>query len=79
MNHVTREEFAVLVDRQDRAEDEMHEMGRDIKQIRCDTTEVVEMFRALSGGIKVLQWLGKLALLITAIGSAFMIIKGWFK
>lgn len=42
MIDVSREEFAELAKRQDQAEQRDREMSRDIKQIRCDTAEVVE-------------------------------------
>jgi len=79
MDQVSREEFRALVSRQDAADAEMHEMGRDIKQIRHDTGELVETYRALSGGFKVLLWLGKGALIITAFAGAIAAIKGWLK
>jgi len=75
MDQVTREEFSALVARQDDADAEMHEMGRDIKQIRIDTHELVETYRALSGGFKVLLWLGKVALAVSALVGAFAIFR----
>jgi len=69
MNQVTREEFQTLIARQDGADAEMHEIRHDITQIKSDTGEVVEMFRALSGGLKVLQGLGKIARPITYIAA----------
>jgi len=80
MNQVTHEEHQAIVERQDRADEEREEMRRDIKQIRCDTREVVEMFRTLSGGVKFLLLLGKLSLAITACAGAISIFKkGWFQ
>jgi len=80
MDQVTREEFQTLVIRQDRADAEICEIGRDIKQIRHDTGELVDTYRALSGGFKVLLVLGKLALVITAVAGAITVVKdGWFK
>jgi len=80
MDQVTRAEFLALVARQDKADAEMRDMGRDIKQIRCDTHELVETYRALSGGYKVLRWLGGFAVITTAIATAFVNFKdGWFK
>jgi len=83
---VTRQELNAVIARQDQADSERNEMRGDIKQIKCDTGEVVAMFRALSGGFKVLQWLGALARPITYITAsiaaaygAWPIIKGWFK
>jgi len=80
MDQVTREEFAVLVERQDAADAEIHEIGRDVKQLRSDTHEIIEMFRALSGGFKLVLLLGKIAAAITAVASAFHAYRnGWFK
>jgi len=78
-----REELNALSARQGQADAQIADIRRDIKQIRCDTREVVEMFRALSGGFKVLRWLGGLAVIITALitatTGAITVIKGWFK
>jgi len=80
MEQVTRAEFIALVARQDAADAEMREMRHDIKQIRHDTHELVETYRALSGGFKVLLWLGKAALAISAVAGAIAIFRnGWFK
>jgi len=81
MMHSTtlREELNALAARQAQTDDQIADIRRDIKQIRCDTREVVETFRALSGGLKVLRWLGGLAVIITALASAITVIKGWFK
>ena len=76
MSDVSREEFAQLVKRQDAAEQRDREMSQDIKQIRCDTAEVVEMFKALSGGFKVLQGIGRLARPIGYIAGAVAAILG---
>jgi len=76
MEYVTRAEFAELVARQDQADADRHEIRQDIKQIKCDTGEVVEMFRALSGGVKVLQWLGNLARPITYIAAGIAAVYG---
>lgn len=70
MSDVSREEFAELVKRQDQAEQRDREMSRDIKQIRCDTAEVVETFKALAGGFKVLQGIGRLARPVGYIAAA---------
>lgn len=76
MSEVSREEFLNLVKRQDEADRRDQEMSRDIKQIRCDTSEVVETFRAVSGGIKVLQGLGSLAKPIGYIAAAVAAVLG---
>lgn len=76
MSDVSREEFMELVRRQDAAEQRDREMSHDIKQIRTDTSEVVEMFRALSGGFKVLQGLGKLARPIGYIAATVAAVAG---
>lgn len=70
MSEVSREEFMELVKRQDAAEQRDREMSQGIKQIRCDTAEVVEMFKALSGGFKVLQAIGRLAKPVGYIAAA---------
>jgi len=86
MQPVSRQELNAVIARQDAADADRREMRGDIKQIRHDTHEVVEMFRTLSGGFKVLQGLGALARPITyiaaciaAVYGAWPIIKGWFK
>jgi len=80
MDQVSRAEFIALVSRQDAADAEMYEMGRDIKQIRHDTGELVETYRALSGGFKVLLWLGRGALAISALAGAIAVFRNeWFK
>lgn len=76
MSDVSRAEFMELVKRQDEAERRDQEMSHDIKQIRCDTAEVVETFRALSGGFKVLQGLGRLARPIGYIAAAIAAVAG---
>lgn len=76
MSDVSREEFMRLVKRQDEAEQRDHAMSQDIKQIKCDTSEVVETFRALSGGFKVLQGLGRLARPIGYIAAAIAAVVG---
>jgi len=76
MSDVSREEFMEMVKRQDAAEQRDREMSHDIKQIKTDTAEVVETFRALSGGFKVLQGLGRLARPIGYIAGAIAAIVG---
>jgi len=79
MDQVTRAEFLASVKRQDGIDADLHAMKRDLEQIRHDTHELVETYRALSGGFKVLLWLGKGALIITAFAGAITVIKGWLK
>ncbi len=76
MSDVSREEFMQLVKRQGEAEQRDQDMSHDIKQIKCDTAEVVETFRALSGGFKVLQGLGRLARPIGYIAAAVAAVVG---
>lgn len=76
MSDVSREEFMEMVKRQDAAELRDQEMSHDIKQIRCDTAEVVETFKALTGGFKVLQGIGRLARPIGYIAGAIAAIVG---
>jgi|GEM_PF-3015821 len=80
MQPVTREEMNAVIARQDQADADRREMRGDIKQIRSDTHELVETYRVLSGGFKVLLWLGKVALAVTAVTGAIAVFKnGWFK
>ena len=51
-------------------------MESSLTQIRHDTSDMIEMFRALSGGFKVLTWLGKLAEPIGYIAAAIAAIAG---
>lgn len=69
MSEVSREEFLDLKKRLD-------EVCTDVCQIKQDTGEVVETFRALSGGFKVLQGLGKLARPIGYIAAAVAAVMG---
>lgn len=43
-------------------------------EIKADTAEMVEMWRAAKGGIKVLGWLGRFAKWFAAIAAAFAAI-----
>lgn len=61
MSDVSREEFLEMVKRQDAAEQRDRETSHDIKQTKNDTFEVEKMFKALTGGFKVLQGIGRLA------------------
>jgi len=80
MEYVTREEFRVLIARQDALDDDIHEIRLDIKQVRNDTHELVETYRTLSGGLKLLLLLGKIAASLTAVAGAITIFRnGWFK
>jgi len=80
MDQVSREEFLKSVQRQDSIDVDLHAMRRDLEQIRIDTHELVETYRALSGGFKVLLWLGKIAAAVTAVVGAIAVFRnGWFK
>lgn len=79
MSDVSRQEFLELKQRLD---DACH----DVRQIKSDTADIIETFRALSGGFKVLQGLGKLARIITwfagmvaACAAAWAGMKGLWK
>jgi len=78
MEQVTRAEFLASVARQDSIDADLHAMRRNLEQIRIDTHELVETYRALSGGFKVLLWLGKIALAVTAIGGAIAVLRTWW-
>ena len=48
-----------------------------IKRIQHDTADIVQMFKALSAGTRLLIWLGKLAGSVVAIvGAWFLFFKG---
>lgn len=50
-------------------------LGTRIENLEKDTEGVLETFGALKGGFKVLQWIGKLAAPVAAIGAAWASIK----
>jgi len=78
MDQVTRAEFIALVTRQDKADANQREMCNDLKQIRLDTRELVEMYRTLSGGTKLLITFGKVAASFTAVVGAIAVFKNWW-
>ena len=50
-------------------------LGSRIENLEKDTEGVLDTFGALQGGFKVLQWIGRLAVPVTAIGAAWASIK----
>jgi len=79
MSDVSREEFLEL-------KRQLDDTCRDVRQIKSDTGDIVETFRALSGGFKVLQGLGKLArpigyiaAAVAAVAGAWATLKGLWK
>lgn len=65
-----------IVERQLAIEARIALVEADIRQIRHDTSDMIEMFRALSGGFKVLTWLGKLARPIGYMAACVAAIAG---
>lgn len=56
----------------------INELRNDVKQIRADTADIIETFKALAGGFKVLTALGRLARPIGWIaGAAAAVIALW--
>lgn len=41
--------------------------------LKDDTKEMLEAFQAMKGGFKVLEWLGRIAKIVAAIGAAVAI------
>ncbi|MGE8454647.1 MAG: hypothetical protein ACN6OP_29355 [Pseudomonadales bacterium] len=60
-NHISREAFDALVGRVSALEESMTENTETTKRVEVNTEGLVEMFNALSGGFKVLVWIGKAA------------------
>lgn len=51
-----------------------NENSAEIKAMRADTAEMVEIFMAMKGGFKVLEWLGRLAKWAAAIAAGVGLI-----
>jgi len=49
-----------------------------VDQIKTDTSEIIEVFKALSGGFKTLEFIGKLAKPLAAIIAFATGIAAWF-
>lgn len=71
-----------LMERQRAQEERLSAVESDVKQIRCDTADLIETFRSLVGGFKVLQWIGKaakplayIAMLVGSVVGAIAAIK----
>lgn len=56
-------------------EEKIESMDRCLKGIHRDTEAIIELFKALEGGIKVIKWIGKLAAPIAAIAGAWAAIR----
>lgn len=71
MTDVSKAEFDALKSRLDSACD-------DVSQIKKDTADIIDTFKALAGGFKVLQALGKMARVVTFIAaSVAAVVAAW--
>lgn len=62
-------------DRMDRLEQRIGSLEKQLEEVKHDTGDLVEAFKAAQGGFRVLTWLGKLAAPLVAIGAAWASIK----
>ena len=58
---VTRTDFGALVTRVEALEQISQDQTRDIRSIKCDTSELIAAFRAARGAFDVLQFIGRIA------------------
>ena len=65
-------------ERHDVLEKRIDRMERQIDCIKHDTSDLVDAFRSVKGGLRVLMWLGKLAAPVAAIGAAWASFKAGF-
>jgi len=57
---------------------QLQEVKEQLCEIHKETKDIIELFKALEGGFKVIKWLGKLATPIVAIAAAWTAIKSGF-
>lgn len=57
---------------------ELKEIKQQLCEVHKETRDIIELFKALEGGFKVIKWLGKLAAPIVAIAAAWTAIKSGF-
>jgi hypothetical protein len=64
------ENHDILTQRMDRLEASVSENTKLTQGIKEDTSEFLEVFRAVRGGFKVLGWLGNIAKWAAGLGAA---------
>ena len=64
------EKYEMLSQRMDKLEISMSENTALTHGIKADTSEFLEVFRAMCGGFKVLGWLGNIAKWAAGLGAA---------
>lgn len=65
--------------RMDRLEVNMLANTAITQDIKSDTAEFLEIFKAMKGGVKTLGWLGNLAKWLAGLGAAFVGLYYSFK
>lgn len=83
MCEIDKAEFEAMVIRQEASEREIKAMREDLRQIRSDTSGIVDFFDSAAGAFKVLNWIGKaakpvgyIAATCTAVAVAWAKFKG---
>lgn len=83
MCEIDKAEFEAMARRQEASEQAIRDMREDIRQIRSDTSGIVEFFDSATGAFKVLNWIGKaarplgwIAATCTAVAVAWSKLKG---
>lgn len=66
---------AAFAERMDKFERRLDDNAEATKRIEANTSQIVEIFESWKGAMKVLEFLGKLAKPVAAIGAA---IGAWF-
>ncbi len=86
MCEIEKAEFEAMVRRQEASEQALKEVREDIRQIRADTSGIVDFFDSATGAFKVLNWIGKaakplgyIAATIAAVAGAWASVKGGIK
>lgn len=54
---------------------QLQEVKEQLCEIHKETKDIIELFKALEGGFKVIKWLGKLATPIVAIAAAWAALR----
>ncbi|MBB2918188.1 hypothetical protein [Cupriavidus alkaliphilus] len=75
-NHVSREEFEQLVGEVKALKESVAENTECTRRTEANTQGLVELFDALSGGFKVIAWLGRAAKPIGYIAGALAAVIG---
>lgn len=69
---IEKQDVDLLVARMVELEKDNESIQAQLRQLSCDTKDMVEFFRAMKGAFKVLDWIAKLAKPVAMIGAAFL-------